>query len=92
MTTSAVRENPALSRFELEVDGHTAFVNYRRAGDVMLFTHTETPPQLRERGIGSRVVLGALDEVRAQGLKVRPLCSFVRFVIGRHPDYADLVA
>lgn len=87
-----VRQNPALSRFELDVDGHIAFASYRQSGDVMIMTHTETPPSLRERGIGERLVLGSLKQVRAQGLKVRPLCSFVRFVLSKHPEFQDLIA
>lgn len=58
----------------------------------MVMTHTETPPALRERGIGERLVLGSLQQVRAQGLKVRPLCSFVRFVLSKHPEFQDLIA
>lgn len=87
-----VRQNKALSRFELEIDGHVAFANYRMAGDVMLMPHTETPFALRERGIGERVVLGAFDHARARGLKVRSMCSFVRHVLGEHPEYQDLIA
>ncbi len=87
-----VRQNHALSRFELEVDGHIAFASYRQSGDVLTMTHTETPSALRERGIGERLVVGTLQQMRAQGLKVRPLCSFVRHVISRHPEFQDLLA
>lgn len=87
-----VWQNQALSRFELDVDGHTAFASYRQAADVLMMTHTETPPALRERGIGERLVLGSLQQIRAQGLKVRPSCSFVRFVLSKHPEFQDLVA
>lgn len=62
-----VRQNPALSRFELDVDGHTAFASYRQAGDVMMMTHTETPPALRERGIGERLVLGSCNRSVVRG-------------------------
>jgi predicted GNAT family acetyltransferase len=88
---SNVRQNSELSRFELDIDGHVAFANYRMAGDVMLMPHTETPPALRERGIGERVVLGAFDHARANRLKVRPMCSFVRHVMAQHPEYQDLL-
>lgn len=54
-------------------------------------THTEVPRALRESGIGTRLVLGTLADIRARGLKVRPQCSFVRHVIARHPEVADLV-
>ena len=87
-----VRHNPALSRFELDIDGHTAFASYRQTGDILMMTHTETPPALRERGIGEQLVVGTLNQVRGQGLKVRPLCSFVRHVISKHPEFQDLIA
>lgn len=87
---SHVRQNPALSRFELDADGHTAFASYKLSDGVLLMTHTETPPALRGRGIGERLVLGALGQARQQGLKVNPLCSFVRFVISKHPEFQNL--
>jgi predicted GNAT family acetyltransferase len=87
-----VRQNAALSRFELDVDGHVAFATYRLDDGVVAITHTETPPALRGRGIGSQVVLGALAHIQAQGLKVRPRCSFARHVIAQHPEARDLLA
>ena len=84
--------DPNVSRFELNVDGHIAFANYRNAGGVIGITHTEVPYALRERGIGSRMVLEMLAQIRAQNLKVQPLCSFARFVIAQHPQHRDLVA
>ncbi len=89
---SAVRQNTALSRFELDVGGAIAFANYKLADGVMIFLHTETPPALRGQGIASRLVKGALDSVRAQGLKMVPRCSFVRDYVARHPDVSDLLA
>lgn len=41
-------------------------------------------------GIGGRLVREALDDVRAQGLQVLPICPFVQAWLARHPDYADL--
>ena len=54
---AAVRDNPALSRFELDVNGVTAVANYRRDGGVMTFTHTEVPPQARRGGMDVREAL-----------------------------------
>ena len=42
-----IRDNTALSRFELEDGGVTAFMIYRVAGDVITFLHTETPVAAR---------------------------------------------
>jgi hypothetical protein len=88
---TAVRNNTTLSRFELDANGATAVANYRLANGVITFTHTEVPPRAREHGIGSRLVQGALEAARAQGLKVVPLCSFVSAYIARHPQFRDLL-
>ncbi|WP_371423958.1 GNAT family N-acetyltransferase [Tardiphaga sp.] len=87
---TAIRDNKARNRFELDVGGSTAFANYRRAGDRVIITHTETPPALRGRGIASELVKGALALIRADGMKVVAGCSFVVDYLERHPDYADL--
>jgi predicted GNAT family acetyltransferase len=89
---SAIRDNTALSRFELDVDGGTAFVNYRRADGVLFLTHTEVPRHLRERGIGGQVVQATLEAARAQGMKVTPRCGFVARFIAEHPEWRDLLA
>lgn len=87
---SAVRHNAERNRFELDIGGAVAFASYRRAGDRLIITHTETPPALRGRGIGSELVKGSLDLIRAEGLKVTAGCSFVADYLGQHPEYADL--
>jgi predicted GNAT family acetyltransferase len=85
-----VRDNTDRHRFELDVDGQIAFAGYRREGDTLLITHTETPVSLRGRGVGSALVRGLLDIARAQGLKVAPKCPFVAGYIDKHAEYADL--
>jgi predicted GNAT family acetyltransferase len=90
---SAVRDNPARSRFELDADGVTAVANYRRdGGGVLTFTHTEVPPQARHGGIASRLIEGALAVVRARGWKIVPRCSFVEAYVDKHPEVRDLLA
>jgi predicted GNAT family acetyltransferase len=89
---SPVRNNVERHRFELDAEGGTAIADYRLSPGTITFTHTEVPPQVRERGLGSRLVHGALEQARAQGLKVVPRCSFVRIYIDRHPEFHDLLA
>jgi predicted GNAT family acetyltransferase len=87
----AVRDNAALSRFELDVEGGLAFANYRRAPGTVIITHTETPRALRGRGIASELVQGALQLIRADGGKVVAGCGFVVDYLRRHPEFSDLV-
>jgi predicted GNAT family acetyltransferase len=88
---NAVSDNAAQHRFELELDGHIAATYYERADGVITFVHTEVPPELGGKGIGSKLVKGALDQVRASGLKVVAQCPFVKAWIDKHPEYADLL-
>ena len=89
--TPAVRNNAARSRFELDTGEGLAVLLYRDAPGVLILYHTEVPQALRERGIGSTLVLAAMEQVRAEGLKVVPRCGFVRHVIDLHPQFHDLV-
>jgi predicted GNAT family acetyltransferase len=86
-----VRDNKARSRFEFDVEGGLAFANYRLAPSTVIITHTETPRALRGRGIASELVQGALELIRADGLKVIAGCGFVVDYLNKHPEYADLV-
>ena len=87
-----VRNNITLSRYELDVDGATAFANYRLAPGKVILTHTETPRALRGRGIASELVQGALEQIRLEGLKVVAGCSFVVDYLDKHPEFTDVTA
>lgn len=89
--TDTVRDNPARNRFELQTGAGLAIANYRRDDRTITITHTEVPRAVEGRGVGSALVRGMLDEIRREGRKVVPLCSFVRAYINRHPDYHDMV-
>jgi len=90
MATGSVRDNKSQRRFELDVEGAVAFANYRLAPGNVIITHTETPRALRGRGIASELVKGALELIRADGLKVVAGCGFVVDYLQKHPEYADL--
>ena len=87
-----VQDNRARSRFEMTVEGATAVAQYKLDGDVLHLTHTIVPREVEGRGVGSRLIRGALDEARGRGLKVDPVCPFVRAYIERHSEYQDLLA
>lgn len=89
---TAVRDNKALGRFELDAEGATAFANYRLTPQAVVITHTETPRALRGRGIASELIKGSLDLIRADGHKVIAGCGFVVDYLYKHPEYSDLMA
>jgi uncharacterized protein len=90
-----VTDNPALSRYEIHVDGRRAgLARYRDGGEdgVLIFDHTEVDDAYEGQGLGGRLARGALDDVRARGLKVVAECPFIRRWIAEHDDYQDLLA
>ena len=91
IVSTEVHNNVDQHRFELEVDGHVAFAQYRPSPGLLTFTHTEVPKQLSGRGIGSLLAHGALEHVRAQGLKVASTCPFMTAYLGNHPEFSDLL-
>lgn len=89
----SIEHRPELSRFQAIVGSETCVAAYRLGDDrVLRMTHTEVPPALQGRGIAARLVRYALDYARAQGLKVLPLCSYVRRYMQRHPETQELLA
>jgi len=87
-----VTDRSDAGRYEVSAgDRVLGLAAYQRRGEQIVFTHTEVDPDAGGSGIGSTLVRGALDDVRARELRAVPLCPFVRAWIDRHPDYADLV-
>ena len=86
------RFNEAEQRFEMEADGATAIIQALVKGDVMLLLHTEVPPELGGRGIGSRIVQRALEYIDQHGYKLAPLCPFVAKYLRLHPEWQRLLA
>ena len=79
--------NENASRFEIQIDGQTALIDYRIEGDTMIFPHTLTPLTLRGRGIASKLTKHALDYAVEQGYKIKPLCWFVVRYVEQNPEY-----
>ncbi len=88
-----IRDNRDENRYEIRVDGQVAgFAEYQLGHDSITFTHTEIYPAYEGAGLGSHLARGALDDVKARGLSVVPVCPFIAAYISRHPDdYLDLV-
>jgi predicted GNAT family acetyltransferase len=88
-----VTDNPDAQRYELFVDGKRAgFTDYRLLPGRIVFRHSEVSPEFQGRGLAARLAAGVLDDARARGLMVTPVCPYVARYIEEHPEYADLVA
>ncbi|SRR6266480_7287347 len=88
-----VADNPAERRYEARVGSEiVGFIDYREAPGKMKLMHTEVDPALGGRGVASRLIAWALDDIRRRGLSVVPFCPFVVTYLQRHPEYSDLVS
>ncbi|MGV9836099.1 GNAT family N-acetyltransferase [Nocardia niigatensis] len=87
-----VRKNAELDRFELYIDGYLAGVAaYQDTAQERAFVHTEIYPQFEGLGYGRKIVQGALDQTRDEGLGILPLCPMVRHFVESRPEYLALV-
>jgi predicted GNAT family acetyltransferase len=87
-----VQHNIGARRFEIHCGDEMARLEYHLRGPSIVYTHTVVPLVLEGHGIAGRLAKEALDYARGRGLSVVPLCPYVADYIGKHPEYADLVA
>ena len=86
-----VRDNPAQSRFEAEIDGSFAgLAQYIRTDRLVVYPHTVVETAFEGHGVGSALARAALDDARTRSLSVLATCPFIHDWMQRHPEYADL--
>jgi len=75
------------------VDGYEAEMTYSKAGTSrIIIDHTGVPKELGGRGVGVALVRRAVEEARAAGLKIIPLCPFAKAQIQKHKEWQDVLA
>jgi len=85
-------EGTTKGRYVVRLDGVEAEMTYSRAGDTLIvIDHTGVPDALRGRGVGDALVLRAVDDARAQGRRIVPLCPFAKSRFDRHPEWRDVL-
>lgn len=86
-----VRDNRESSRFEITIQGETAYLEYTRGPHQLALIHTEVPPSLSGRGLASDLNRHALEIARTEDLQVTIVCPFALGFVDRHPEYGDLL-
>ncbi|HEY8575816.1 MAG TPA: GNAT family N-acetyltransferase [Devosia sp.] len=73
--------------------GFEAEMTFRKAENgTITIDHTGVPREYEGRGIAAKLVNKAIEDARAEGFKITPLCSYVVAQFRRHPDWSDLLA
>jgi predicted GNAT family acetyltransferase len=80
-----VTDNREEGRFELVVDGLTAFLEYERNPKSLVLVHTEVPPALRGRHLAGALAKAAIEAADAEGLRLVAVCPFVKAYLHQHP-------
>ncbi|SHI90501.1 hypothetical protein SAMN04488012_103269 [Palleronia salina] len=80
-------------RYVLHHEGHEAELTYSILSPTHIIAdHTGVPDALRGTGAGVALVTRLVEDARAEGVKITPLCPFVNAQRRRHPDWADVFA
>lgn len=85
-------QHGAHGRYVAMIDGQTSEMTYARLGDRVVIHHTYVPPALRNRGIALALVTRAVEDARAHGRKIVPVCSYARAEIAARPEWHDVLA
>ena len=88
----SLKDNTELNRFELEIEGITAFLEYKRSGDWLFLIHTEVPEAMEGKGVGSAIIQKTLQYAKDNNYKIVPICPFVQSFLKRHPEWNEIVA
>ncbi|SHJ94141.1 GNAT family N-acetyltransferase [Epilithonimonas mollis] len=84
-------KNEARKRFEIEVNGHYAFINYGERTHQIALVHTEADPELAGTGAAAAVVEKTLNYIKESGKKLLPFCPYVFAYIKKHPEWKEIV-
>lgn len=84
-------DNVVEQRYEFDLDGEKAVVEYAKKPDLIVLIHTYVPAKAEGKGIGSELIRAVLEDVREKGLQVVPQCSFVAHYIFRHPEWEEVL-
>ena len=85
-------KNEDKKRFEIEIDGHFAFIDYRMMGNEIALVHTETDPELKGKGAAGAVVEKTLHYLDDNDITLHPFCPYVFAYIKRHPEWKRIVS
>ena len=86
-----VVNNKELMRFEVNLNGEFAFIEYRWYKGDIAFMHSVVPESFKGKGIGSKIARAGLDYANKEKLKIMLYCPFVSKFVKEHDEYHHLV-
>ena len=90
--TPVITDAADRGRFEAHLDGQLAgLLEYIVKHERIALVHTEVDEIHEGRGVASALIRYGLDRARHRGLRVIPVCPFVKEYLTRHPEDDDIV-
>lgn len=88
-----LEDGPTKGRYVVRgPDGAEAEMTFSKVGETqIIIDHTGVPDVFRGQGIGVKLVTRAVEDARAAGKKIIPLCPFAASQFRRHPEWADVL-
>lgn len=66
-------------------------LTYSRANPHLIIAdHTEVPDGFRGHGVALALATRLVEDARAEGVKIIPLCPYVNAERRKHPEWADV--
>lgn len=92
MSEYTLVHNPKEKLYAYHIEGHVAQLIYEEKEGVLHLTQTLVPKELGGRGIAGALVKDVFEDIKAKGLKMKPVCSYIIAYVQKHPEYKSLEA
>jgi uncharacterized protein len=90
-TKLELEKNEAANRFEMNVNGKIAVIEYKQYPGKIALLHTEVPPELEGKGAATAIIEKTLAWIDENELQLIPLCPLVVAYIKRHPEWKRII-
>lgn len=81
------------AQYELhDGDELLSYASFTEIDGVVIVPHVETRPQHRGNDYSSLLMEGVVDDLRARGLRINPICWVAQRYVEVLPDADDLIA
>ncbi|AUH32096.1 GNAT family N-acetyltransferase [Paracoccus tegillarcae] len=83
------RRGRYVARIEgIDAEGEITFTH--RGPDIISADHTGVPDDMGGKGVAKALLAFMLEDARASGFRIIPICPFVGAQYARHPEWQEL--
>ena len=78
-------------RFEVNLDGELAYIDYRWYQNKLILLYVFVPPAYRGKGVSNVLIQHALDYAKNKDVKINIYCPYIAKYVRMHPEYQELL-